>query len=120
MTFIKNNIWTILSLMLVFVLSTVGNASAADNIGQATGVMDIATTKTTEVFKAARTVLFVVGGFGLIAVAFGAIAGKLNWKWFGMLATGLAILAAAGAVVDYATTRGGVGGAQGNFGDTLQ
>ena len=35
-------------------------------------------------------------------VAFAAIFGKVNWKWFAALAVGLAILAAANAVVQYA------------------
>jgi len=39
----------------------------------------------------------------LVALAFMAIFGKLDWKKFSMLAVGLAILAAAGAIVDYAT-----------------
>ena len=44
-----------------------------------------------------------VGAFGLIGIAFQAIFGKVKWTWFAGLAVGLAILAAAGAIVNYAT-----------------
>ena len=59
--------------------------------------------KALNVFTAVKTIIFVVGGFGLVGVAFGAIFGKVNWKWFAGLAVGLAILAAAGSIVNYAT-----------------
>ena len=41
--------------------------------------------------------------FGLIALAFQAIFGKVKWPWFAGLAFGLAVLAAAGSIVEYAT-----------------
>ena len=40
--------------------------------------------------------------FGLIALAFQAIFGKIKWPWFAALAFGLAVVAAAGAIVNYA------------------
>ena len=62
---------------------------------------------TTQVtFYNVRTVIFILGGFGLVALAFFAIFGKLQWKWFAALCVGLAIVAAAGFIIDYAT--GGV------------
>jgi type IV secretory pathway VirB2 component (pilin) len=54
-------------------------------------------------FRNARSVIFVVGGFGLIGLGFAAIFGKVNWKWLAALACGLAIVAVAGQVVDYVT-----------------
>lgn len=39
----------------------------------------------------------------MIGIAFQAIFGKVKWTWFAGLAVGLAILAAAGAIVNYAT-----------------
>ena len=74
-------------------------------------------------FKNSRSVIFVVGGFGLIGLGFAAIFGKVHWKWLAALACGLAIVAVAGQVVDY-VTRKDVGAntydAQGGaFGDTL-
>jgi sugar/nucleoside kinase (ribokinase family) len=48
-------------------------------------------------------IIFIVGGFGLVGIAFQAIFGKVKWTWFAGLAVGLAILAAAGAIVNYAS-----------------
>lgn len=72
-------------------------------------------------FQNVRSVIFVVGGFGLVGLAFAAIFGKVKWSWLAALAVGLAIVAVAGAVVDYVTRSNvnqTVGGVQ-NFGDTL-
>ena len=74
-------------------------------------------------FQNSRSVIFIVGGFGLIGLGFAAIFGKVQWKWLAALACGLAIVAVAGQVVDYVTRAdvsarfqeaGGAG-----FGDTL-
>ena len=62
-----------------------------------------ATDKAKSVFNSVKTILFVVGGFGLVGVAWAAIWGKINWKWFGALAVGLAIVAAAASIIEYAT-----------------
>lgn len=117
MKFLKNNLFTLLALGLVFTMSLVGDASA-----QATGttVMDIATSKALNVFKAVKTIIFVVGGFGLVGLAFQAIFGKVKWAWFAGLAVGLAVLAAAGAIVDYATGQKKVGQGAGGFDDTFK
>lgn len=97
MKFLKNNFWT-LSLVAVFMLL----GFSGDVMAQST-VMDTAKTKGINVFTAVKTIIFIVGGFGLVGIAFAAIFGKVNWKWFASLATGLAILAAAGSIVNYAT-----------------
>ena len=96
MNFIKNNIWTLCLVALFFVCGFAGDAAA-------TTVMDNAKTKASSVFNAVKTIVFVIGGFGLVGVAWGAIWGKINWKWFGALAVGLAIVAAAASIVNYAT-----------------
>jgi len=64
-------------------------------------VMDSATNKITKVFESVKKIVFVLGGFGLVGLAVGAIFGAVKWKWFASLAVGLAILAAAGAIVNY-------------------
>lgn len=107
-----------LSLFLVLALLSVGTAWST------TDIMDVASHKATSVFTAVRGIIFIVGGFGLVTLAFFAIFGKLKWTWFASLAVGLAILAAAGAIIDYATTSDGgkVDGGlsdQGGFSDTL-
>lgn len=95
MKFLKNNIFTLAALVFVFSLMLVGDASA--------DIMGNAKEKAVSVFKATKTIVFIVGGFGLIGLAFGAIFGKVKWVWFASLAFGLAVLAAAGSIVDYAT-----------------
>lgn len=96
MKFLKNNLFTLFALGLVFTMSLVGDANAES-------VMTLATQKSLNVFRAVKTIIFVVGGFGLVGLAFQAIFGKVKWAWFAGLAVGLAVLAAAGAIVNYAT-----------------
>ena len=86
----------------------------------AASVFGTAKTKLQQLFKNAKMVLFVIGGFGLIALAFQAIFGKVKWPWFAALAFGLAVVAAAGAVVDYAVNTGDTGGSiSTELGDSL-
>lgn len=100
MQFIKNNIWTLCLVALFAIFGFAGEASAQTG---GASIMSTATTKAGNVFNAVKTIIFVVGGFGLVGIAFAAIFGKINWKWFAALAVGLAILAAAGSIVEYAT-----------------
>lgn len=102
MQFIKRNIWSLAALVLVMVVTMVGDASAQSSTSGAT-IMDTATSKTVSVFQAVKTIIFVLGGFGLVGLAWAAIFGKINWKWLVALGTGLAILAAASSIVEYAT-----------------
>lgn len=71
--------------------------------GGNTDVFQTITDRMITTFKNVRAVIFVVGGFGLVGLGFAAIFGKVNWKWLAALAAGLAIVAIAGAVVDYVT-----------------
>lgn len=97
MKFLKNNIFTILTLVMVFGLAFTGDANA-DVFGTAAG-------KLKALFVNSKNVLFIIGGFGLMALAFQAIFGKLKWAWFAALAFGLAVVAAAGGVIDYASNQ---------------
>lgn len=90
--------------------------------GGGSGAFSIATRKLVDTFQNVRAVVFIIGGFGLIVLGVGAIFGTVKWKYLAALAAGLAIVAAAGAVVDYVTTPAGGGitsftGSQ--LGDTL-
>ena len=109
MQFLKNNIWTLCLVALFGLFAFTGDAAAQSS------VMELGKTKALNVFTAVKTIIFVVGGFGLVGIAFMAIFGKLNWKWFAALAVGLAILAAAGSIVNYAT-----GENMSGFGDSFQ
>lgn len=72
-------------------------------IAFADGLMTAAATKTVMTFNSVKGILFVVGGFGLVGITFAAIFGKLRWKWIAALGFGLAIVAAAAAIVSYST-----------------
>ena len=66
-------------------------------------IMDTAATKARNTFDKVKTITFILGGFGLVGIAFQASIGKVKWTWFAGLAVGLGILAAAGSIVEYAT-----------------
>ena len=87
-----------LMLFAVAMVFVVGPALA-----EGTNVFNTVMDRMLATFQNARSVIFVVGGFGLIGLGFGAIFGKVNWKWLAALACGLAIVAVAGQVVDYVT-----------------
>ena len=117
MNFLKKNIST-LGLAIAFCLTAfVPEVLAADTSGT---VFDTALSKGAETFKAVRSVIFLVGGFGLVALAFFAVFGKLKWTWFASLAVGLAILAAAGAIIDYVTSDDGAGAGDGSLADDFE
>jgi len=52
-------------------------------------------------FKNVRVIVYIIGAFGLIGIAIGGIVGKINFKWLGYLAAGLAIVAVADWVISY-------------------
>ena len=70
----------------------------------AEGFFTEAATRFMNTFKSVRTMVLIFGGFGLIVLAIAAILGKIKWAALGALAAGLAIVAVAGKVVDYATS----------------
>jgi len=113
MRFIKKNFWTMLAMIFVITLSFTGDASA-QQVTFFTGTRQ----KLINLFLNVKTVVFIIGGFGLVAVAFAAIFGKINWKWFAGLAAGLAILAAAGMAIEYVVGTGSAGFSGSNFNDT--
>ena len=98
MNFLKKNLFTVCGLVL---LVTMGLCSEAWADGAS--LMTTAQTKTRNVFDNVKTITFIIGGFGLVGIAYSAIIGKVNLKWFAGLALGLAILVAAGSIVEYAT-----------------
>ncbi len=116
MNFFKKNIWTICLILTAVLISEPTMAAE----GQGT-LIGIAKSKALTTFQNVKSIIFIVGGFGLVLLAFGAIFGKIKWSAFASLAVGLAILAAAGAIVQYATgdTEISATGRDG-FGDTFQ
>ena len=99
---------------------------ATDALAQGVGLgskdaFSIVLTRMVTTFRNVRSVIFVVGGFGLVGLAFAAIFGKVKWAWLAALAVGLAIVAIAGAVVDYVTQANSAQNVYtpSQFGDTL-
>lgn len=114
MKFLKSNILSIVTMSLLFTVVMLGDAFAA----QATAsVFGEAISKMANLFTNAKLVIFMIGGFGLVALAFQAIFGKVKWPWFAALAFGLAVVAAAGAIVNYAANTNSAVGDQ--FDDSL-
>jgi hypothetical protein len=66
MKFLKKNIWTICSWAFVFAL-VAGNAFAEEEL------MSTAQHKARNVFTSVRTITFILGGFGLVGIAYQAI-----------------------------------------------
>ncbi|MBP5615671.1 MAG: hypothetical protein J6X42_03885 [Alphaproteobacteria bacterium] len=116
MKILKNNFWTLLGVALVLMVAMTGDAAAASGAVKGNTVVGSAVTKAGNVFKSVRTIVFVIGGFGLVGLAVQAIFGKVKWAWFGALAVGLGVLAAAGALIEYAT---GSNVSQSNYQDTF-
>lgn len=88
--------------------------------GDSGNVFTVVLDKMLTTFRNVRAVIFVVGGFGLVGLAFAAIFGKVKWSWLAALAVGLAIVAVAGAIVDYVTQEGQEAhGSTQKFEDTL-
>lgn len=63
-------------------------------------------TKASNAFEGTRKVVFTLGAFTLVAIAVGAIFGKINWRWFVSLLVALVILAVAGLIISYFVTGG--------------
>ena len=103
MNFFKRNIWTICLILTAVLISEPTMAAE----GQGT-LIGIAKSKALTTFQNVKSII-------------GAIFGKIKWSAFASLAVGLAILAAAGAIVQYATgdTEISATGRDG-FGDTFQ
>lgn len=95
-----------LSLFAVIAIAFAATDAFAQVNASGANVFETVTDRMVQTFKNVRAVIFIVGGFGLVGLGFAAIFGKVNWKWLAALAAGLAIVAVAGAVVDYVTQSG--------------
>lgn len=51
------------------------------------------------IFNRLRDLIYVVAGFGIIAVAVGGFFGNLNWKWLGAIIISLVVIATAGELI---------------------
>jgi len=51
------------------------------------------------IFNRLRDLIYVVAGFGIIAVAVGGFFGNLNWKWLGAIVISFVVIATAGELI---------------------
>ena len=97
-------LFSILALALVAgIMLWAGDACATSE------AWNVAFNKATTTFQFSRRMIFIIGGFGLVVLAFWAIFGKIKWPWFAALCVGLGIVAIAGLIIDYVTTDPGTG-----------
>ena len=52
-----------------------------------------------KIFNRLRDLIYVVAGFGIIAIAVGGFFGNLNWKWLGAIVISLLVIASAGELL---------------------
>ncbi len=68
--------------------------------GSDTGLFNELLNKGAEIFRGLREIIYVVAGFGILAVAVGGFFGNLNWKWLGAIVIGLMVIASTGEILN--------------------
>ena len=76
MSFLKKNFWTLSCLVLLIAMGMCSDAWA-----DGASIMGKAAEKTRNVFDNVKTITFILGGFGLVGIAFQAIIGKVKWTF---------------------------------------
>lgn len=89
----KKNI-LLLSILILFMTLFCADADAS--------MLNTVADKGVKIFRKVKGIIYIFAGFGLIGIAYQAIFGKLKWNWLSGLSVGIAVLAAVGAVADYA------------------
>ena len=56
-----------------------------------------------KIFMGIRDLIYVVAGFGIMAVAIGGFFGTLNWKWLGAIVISLVVIATTGELINMIT-----------------
>lgn len=72
-----------------------------------------------EIFNGMRKIIWGAAGFGIIAIAIGAIFGGLNWKWLAAIIIGLVVIALTGGILAYLTAGTGADTSVGGIQNTL-
>ncbi len=101
-------------------LAAEGTGGSSGGTGEASDVFSIVIGKGLALFKEVRTIVFVLGGFGLVGLAVASIFGRPMWKWFAALALGLVVVAVAGAIVKYFTGETSLSNYNSGFEDPLK
>ncbi len=74
--------------------------SSLNGCGSDSGLFSELLQKGAEIFRGLREIIFIVAGFGILAVAVGGFFGNLNWKWLGAIIIGLMIIASTGELIN--------------------
>ncbi len=93
-----------LSNIIIFGLMLVVGMCWADAAFADDSVIDKVREKAVDVIEHYKPIVYILGGFGLVCVAWAAIFGKMNWKWFANLAIGLFLVAYMGNLIDFFTS----------------
>ena len=107
------------SLKVVGQLAIMASLCVAGAAFAQSDIFDSAANKLGDLFKNVRQIVFILGGFALVGFAIAAIFGKLEWKKVAILAIGLALLAVASQVVNYAIDSESGGVTDVNFEEAL-
>ena len=87
----------ILAGLWAFALSSI--LGAADSYA----IFENLTSTGAEIFVGMRGIIWGAAGFGIIAIAIGALFGGLNWKWLAAIVIGLMVIALTGGLLSYLT-----------------
>ena len=80
-------------------VSGAGGANSANFCSSDQGIFADLVNTGVKIFRQLRDLIYVVAGFGIIAVAVGGFFGNLNWKWLGAIIISLVVIATAGELV---------------------
>lgn len=75
--------------------------SSSGSVGNSEPVFTTVVSKGVELFGHIRTIVFILGAFGLVGLSVASIFGRPLWKWYGFLVTGLMMVGVAGSIVNY-------------------
>ncbi|MBQ9236164.1 MAG: hypothetical protein IJ184_06865 [Alphaproteobacteria bacterium] len=78
-------------------------AFAADTSTGGSGLFSALVASGLKIFSELRDLIYIVAGFGIVAVGVGGIFGNLNWKWLGAILISLVVMATAGGIVQLMT-----------------
>ena len=76
-----------------------GGENSANFCGNDFGIFSSLVKTGQTIFQRLRDLIYVVAGFGIIAVAVGGFFGNLNWKWLGAIVISLVVIATAGELI---------------------
>lgn len=102
---IKNILKVLMLILFICVWSGIalategGSGTAADFCSTDLGIFSELVKTGQKIFRQLRDLIYVVAGFGIIAVAVGGFFGNLNWKWLGAIVISLVVIGTAGELI---------------------